>query len=178
MPTERQVKQHAESKLFVPSSESQGMELWLSGASSKTQQILDAFATLITKVTRATAARILLNASLALTGSIQISDSPGNRGFHLGAHYGARMPAIPIPASQKREYQANSDLAGYPYRECAPSGHASTLARYCIAKTNVRFRPKVPHRMCKRRGGQGCPRATGRCIPEPPIGSNFSCILR
>ncbi len=116
MPTERQVKQHAESKLFVPSSESQDMELWLSGASSKTQQILDAFATLITKVTRATAARILLNASFALTGSIQISDSPGNRGFHLGAHYGARTPAIPIRASQKREYQANSGLAGYPYR--------------------------------------------------------------
>ncbi len=117
MPTERQVKQHAESKLFVPSSESQGMELWLSGASSKTQQILDAFATLITKVTRATAARILLNACIALTGSIQISDSPRNRGFHLGGHYGARMPAIPIPASQKREYQAISGRAGYLYRD-------------------------------------------------------------
>jgi hypothetical protein len=112
MPTERQVKQHAESKLSAASSESQGMELWPSGASSKTQQILDAFATLITKVTRATAARILLNRCFALTGSIQISDSHRNQGFHLGAHYGVTTPAMPIRVSQKREYPVNSGLAG------------------------------------------------------------------
>ena len=148
MPTDRQVKQHAESKLFVPSSESQGIELWLSGASSKTQQILDAFATLIIKVTNATAAKILLNACFALTGSIQISDSPRNRGFHLGAHYGARTPAVPIRVSQKREYPVNSGLAGNSYRVSAARRACIEYARLVMANTNVRFWPRADTREC------------------------------